>query len=197
MLFGWIPLIIIITLSLCWPASAFAPKNTGDQLTHTDWNGLPNDFFDKRGDTWAGPGGLNMGNNKITGMAAPADPADVATRKYVTDNKSGGSAKSRSGSPLRILCGRTTSGSTNWKDHSPGTIYIDINTASAGFASIPVYQVSLGGADRQYLTKGVTSIESASPQAFRVIINYIASGTFGAGEANVRLWYLNWCAIGS
>ncbi len=43
-------------------------KSTGEQLTVSDWNNLPNDFLDKSGDTMSGD--LNMGGNNINNVGS-------------------------------------------------------------------------------------------------------------------------------
>lgn len=71
---------------------ATVPQN---DLTIANWNELDQDFLLKEGDTWTGPGALNMGNHAITGLntnlTAPS-PTDAANVAYVLQEVAAGPA---------------------------------------------------------------------------------------------------------
>ncbi|NEQ83513.1 MAG: hypothetical protein F6K26_25930, partial [Moorea sp. SIO2I5] len=54
-----------------------------------------------------------------------------------------GAAQDTSGNSLRICCGKTPEGSTNWQPYVGGIegIYVDVDTSACGFQSTPIYLV--------------------------------------------------------
>jgi len=69
---------------------ATVPQN---DLTIANWNELDQDFLLKEGDTWTGPGALNMGNHAITGLNTnliSPNPTDAANVAYVNQEVAAG-----------------------------------------------------------------------------------------------------------
>jgi len=104
-----------------------------------------------------------------------------------------GAAKGSSGEALRVVVGKTTPGNTDWKRYSDDGIYVDIDTSSGGFSSVPFYFTSLGGTSHHWTTRGATSIYEPSASKFRV---YLYQSGITVAEANQHKWHINWIAIG-
>ena len=105
-----------------------------------------------------------------------------------------GAVKGSVGETLRIIVGKTDPQKTQWVQYSDGGIYIDIDTSSAGFSSIPHYFTSLGGHTNNWRAQGVTSIYLPTAKGFRVHVGY--RGLIAA-QAKEWGWYVNWIAIGN
>ncbi|MFH0892303.1 MAG: hypothetical protein V1867_05990 [Candidatus Falkowbacteria bacterium] len=85
--------------------------STQNQLTLTEWNYLDEDFLKKEGDTWAGPGALNMGDHAITGLntnlSGPA-ATDAANVAYV--NQAIAAGPTSGGGEIYTVWGNNTCG---------------------------------------------------------------------------------------
>jgi hypothetical protein len=96
---------------------------------------------------------------------------------------------------------RMESGQTSINDwmtyHTGNGVYVDVNTAAAGFKSIPHYVVSLYGKSQHWAVTGVTSIYNASISGFRVYLRWSVSGNIplNAAHAQEKGWYLRWTGI--
>jgi hypothetical protein len=128
---------------------------------------------------------LNTGNVGI-GITNPQEALHVVGNLL-------GAAKDISGNPLRIVCGRTKPGATNWRQYGQNGIYVDINTSAAKFSSTPFYFASIGGSSNHWTTQGATSIYSPTPTGFRV---YVFQPNITVEKAKKWKWHINWCAIG-
>lgn len=104
-----------------------------------------------------------------------------------------GAAKGPAGEALRIVAGQLDPKKVRWVQYTEGGIYVDIDTASAGFSSTPLYFTSLGGHTNNWLAQGATSIYYPTPQGFRVHISY---PELTAAKAKEWGWYISWVAIG-
>lgn len=178
-------------------------KNIGDSLGVSDWNNLDNDFVVKSGDTMQGP--LDMGNRQITNLATPVNSGDAVNKSTLDtaiDGVVSGSIgiKDASGD-LKVFCGRTPPGATNWIQDA--TWYVDVDISAANFTegTHPYIFTSLGGYNRQWQSRGGSSIFAQNPvtidnldDAFRI---YITDDS-GANFATFLLkgWFINWCAFG-
>jgi hypothetical protein len=176
-------------------------KATGNQLTIADWNNLDNDFLDKQnpaGDTMAGP--LNMNNQRITNLAEPSGAGDAATRQYVLDTLNDFSFTNINGNPMKVVCGQTTPGSTNWQQTTGvnDVVWLDVDTTAAGFTGSvpPMYFTNLSGNTQLFRTYGVTSVYTPTNTTFRVYVVY-APGVLTPAQANTWGWHLKWCGFAS
>lgn len=178
-------------------------KNTGESLNSSDWNNLDNDFVAKSGDTMQGA--LNMGNQQITNLASPVNDGDAVNKstlnsaiaELISENTV---IQDYSGS-LKVYCGRTQPGATNWIEGSVWYVDVDISAANFTEGTHPYIFSSLGGFDKQWHSRGATSIFAENPvtlnnldDKFRIYI----SDDSGANFANFLLkgWFINWCAFG-
>lgn len=171
-------------------------KSTGEQLTTTDWNNLPNDFLDKQnpsGDTMAGP---------LTLPGAPTQPNHAVNLATLNDRLGGISGN-------RIYCGQTTPGSTAWQQWgtSEVTIYVDVNTSAAGFTGEPIYLAAISGNGNHFMTLGTQSVYNTTASGFTVYIT--KTTTPSAALANLQVdtvtpslantwgWHIHWCGMGN
>jgi hypothetical protein len=94
---------------------------------------------------------------------------------------------------IKIGSGRTTRGSTAWQPYN-GTagVYVDVNTAAAGFSATPLYFTSLGGGSSHWATTGATSIYLATATGFRVYVKWSDSSALTPAQANSYQWHINW-----
>jgi hypothetical protein len=106
-----------------------------------------------------------------------------------------GAATGPENARLRIAVGRTQP--NQWIQYenveTSNGVYVDVSTASAGFTQTPYYFTSLLGNSHHWLVTGSSSIYNASPNGFRIYINYAG---ITVSLANDRGWYINWVAIG-
>lgn len=178
-------------------------KDSGDSLGRTDWNNLDDDFVDKSGDTMGGE--LNMGGNRISGLANPDSDDDAISRgalnsTLATFTLASAEIQDKDGE-LRIFCGRTDPGATAWVEGARWYVDVDISEANFTEGSMPYIFTSLGGLEKNEFTIGVGNILSSTAgtldnldDMFRVYIvdynglSYSTMLTYG--------WYVNWCAVG-
>jgi|GEM_PF-3464486 len=91
--------------------------------------------------------------------------------------------------------GSTTSGATNWQAFGSNAIYVDVNTAAAGFTATPRYFTSLGGNGYQYNAVGVNAIYSPTSTGFRVYVQNRDGSALTPAFANSKGWYLRWLGV--
>lgn len=177
-------------------------KSSGQQLTTADWNNLDDDFVAKSGDTMSGA--LNMGSQRITGLANPAAGTDAVNQS--TMNAAIGAAivgaspikDYASSANLRMFCGRTTP--ADWIPMAGGYARVDIDFSGANFASSnPFVFTSIGGNGLHYLTRGASSIypHYGGLSADRGFSVYVYNDSGQPYPYNSFGWHINWCALGS
>ncbi|MDA3840729.1 MAG: hypothetical protein PF572_06630 [Patescibacteria group bacterium] len=175
-------------------------KLTGDSLGVVDWNRLDADFVAKSGDTMGG--NIDMGNNRITNLNNPAVDSDAVSRGSM--NTSIATAISAipsptlvdtSGNPLKVVCGGTVPGLTNWQVHTIDAVYVDVDTSLAGFTTTPNYFVSLNGSGYHHRTTGSNSIFNPGSSTFRLYVMY-TDGAWSPTDANTWQWNIRWCGVG-
>ncbi|MCK5319880.1 hypothetical protein KAJ61_00640 [Candidatus Parcubacteria bacterium] len=199
---------IFIFFPFSWQQIALAltgnyNKNLGDSLDATDWNNLDDDFVAKSGDTMQGI--LNMGGKNITNLADPVnngdavnkDTLDSAITSIILDSAD---IKDLNGS-LKVFCGRTAPGATNWINNVSWYVDIDISAANFTEGSMPYIFTSLGGLDKHWFSGGVGNISSVNTgtlnnldDVFRVHV-FDFNGISFATMLTLN-WYINWCALG-
>ena len=91
--------------------------------------------------------------------------------------------------------GQTTPGATNWQPNSANAIYVDVNTAAAGFTATPRYFTSLGGTKHQYDAVGVRAIYSPTATGFRIYLRNWNGAALTPAQANSRNWYIQWLGV--
>lgn len=103
---------------------------------------------------------------------------------------------------MKMVCGQTTPGATNWVNYSGDThvVMVSINTAAAGFTTTPYYFTSLGGNGRHYKTTGATSIYNATSNSF--LVHVVTTENLNLHTADINgdptyRWFINWCAVGN
>jgi len=176
-------------------------KNVGDPLSTNDWNKLDDDFVAKSGDTMQGD--LNLNGKKITNLADPADNGDAVNKSSMDSAIAAiligsGGIKNTSGESLKMICGSTPYGSTNWQN-SVGSITLVVDTSVAGFASNDVvYFVSLYGDSAMYRAVGYNGIYDSTANSFRIYVNNndITSPFSNVTARDSYKWYIKWCGIG-
>ncbi|MCK5510993.1 hypothetical protein KAI65_05660 [Candidatus Parcubacteria bacterium] len=173
-------------------------KNLGDSLDATDWNNLDDDFVAKSGDTMQG--NLNMGGNNIINLADPINDSDVASKAYVDSQVNTGSANitNTGGENLKMVCGTTSYGATNWIVAAANTITVVVDTTIANFTNNEViYFASLNGDDGMYKAVGINNIYDSNATDFRL---YLSNNDLTAfNTVTVRdtwKWHIKWCGIG-
>jgi len=200
---GWFLLSGLYLNQVVLALSSNYAKSSGQQLTTTEWNNLPNDFLAKSGDTMSGD--LNLGTHKITNLGNPTTGTDAVNQTSMTNAitaalsaGSGSPIKDSGGANLKMVCGSTVPGATAWQSY-PGGTYVDIDISAAGFTagSLPYIFTSLGGAANQAYTRGSNSIytQGTTPltAGFRV---FIINDSGINNPWQTYQWYINWCAIG-
>jgi len=96
---------------------------------------------------------------------------------------------------FRIVAGSTTPGDTNWVQLGSNSLYVDVDTSSAGFTEMPLYFTSLGGKTSHWIAIGVNSVYKATPTGFRI---YIYSGDerpLTPEYANENEWHIQWLGM--
>jgi hypothetical protein len=181
----------------------FERTDTQDHLTAvvgSDGSGLrfsdTNFFFigtqpySERNDKSAGRELLRITNTGNVGIGTPAPKAKL----HVVGDLLG-AAKGSGGEALRIAVGQTPVGATNWVQEGTDGIYVDIDTSTAGFSSVPLYFTSIGGSGHHWQAQGATSIYNQTARSFRVYV--FQPGIIAAKAAKERYWHINWIAIGN
>ena len=145
-------------------------------------------------DTTAG-GGNNyyrvQASNVVGDTALYPAPAVGFPTKYANSTFSNTVTASKWGS------GQTTPGATNWRAYGTNSIYVDVNTAAAGFTATPRYFTSLGGISNQYEAQGITGIYSATATGFRIYLRNWNGAALTPAQANSRGWYVQWLGVPS
>jgi len=95
----------------------------------------------------------------------------------------------------RIASGSTPAGTTAWKVYSASGIYLDVDTTSGKFTSVPVYVTSIGGNSSHWATTGATSIYSATATGFRVYVRWVDNSPLTPAQANGAQWHINWLGM--
>ena len=91
-----------------------------------------------------------------------------------------------------VNSGATPKGTTNWKAFGSNAIYVDVNTASAGFTAVPRYFTSLGGTTNQFSAQSFSAIYSATATGFRVYLRNWNGAALTPEYANSKGWYVQW-----
>jgi hypothetical protein len=95
-----------------------------------------------------------------------------------------------------ICSGRTIPGNTLWQTYAGGKgIYVDIDTTTCNFSSIPVYITSIGGNGNHWGTTGATSVYLATKTGFRIYVRWVDYSTITPASANQLHWHINWIAM--
>ncbi|NEN97634.1 MAG: hypothetical protein F6K50_19520 [Moorea sp. SIO3I7] len=112
-----------------------------------------------------------------------------------------GAAQDTSGNSLRICCGKTPEGSTNWQpyDSTPQGIYVDVDTSACGFKSTPYYIVNLHGNSSHWIVTGGSAPYFATAKGFRIYLRFIYDRNLTPDFANHndQKWHIQWLAIGN
>jgi hypothetical protein len=97
----------------------------------------------------------------------------------------------------RIASGQTPQGSTAWQVYQGSTpgIFVDVNTTSGKFSSVPVYVTSLGGTSSHWNTTGATSVYVATATGFRVYVRWWDGAALSPAFANANNWTINWIGM--
>jgi hypothetical protein len=106
----------------------------------------------------------------------------------------------------RIASGQTPPGSTAWQLYAPAGnptgIYVDVNTTSGKFSSVPAYVTSIGGQSSHWATTGATSVYGPNvagtlPTAtgFRVYVRWADGSPLTPAQANGFKWHINWIGM--
>ena len=108
------------------------------------------------------------------------------------------------GTEQRIATGTTPTTGAGWVQYTNTTfsgnrgVYIDVNTAGAGFTTTPFYFTSIGGSideSGSWLLTGVNSIYSATASGFRIFIHSEGEDLTPA-IMSTRGWYIRWMGVG-
>jgi len=94
-----------------------------------------------------------------------------------------------------INAGSTTPGVTDWKQYSSNSLYLDVDTSSAGFTEKPIYLTSLGGKTAHGAITGATSIYQATPTGFRIYVRFSNGTPLTPEQANLWEWNVQWMGI--
>jgi|SRR6516164_9957340 hypothetical protein len=97
----------------------------------------------------------------------------------------------------RIASGQTTPGNTPWHVYEGGAngIYVDVNTTSGHFSSVPVYVTSIGGNSSHWATTGATSIYNPTATGFRVYVRWSGGEPLTPADANGFQWHIKWIGM--
>jgi len=97
----------------------------------------------------------------------------------------------------KVWTGKTIPGQTNWQKYtgSMAGVYVDVDTAEAGFTSIPIYLTSLGGDACHWETTGATSVYQSTTTGFRVYVKFSSGAALTPAKANENKWHINWIGI--
>ncbi len=139
---------------------------------------------------------LTLGGKIGIGTATPEADLQIIGRLL-------GAAQDTSGTALRICCGKTPEGSTNWQPYSGSIegIYVDIDTSICGFSSTPIYTVNMHGNSWNWETTGGSSPYNRTNQGFRIYVRFPSDRdgrpSLTPAFANSRGWHIQWIAIGN
>jgi hypothetical protein len=93
-----------------------------------------------------------------------------------------------------IARGLTPVGNTAWQQYEVDSVFVDVDTSSAGFTTTPMYLTSLGGNAYHWMTTGATSIYHSTPTGFRIYVRF-TGGSITPALANQYEWHINWIAV--
>ena len=137
---------------------------------------------------------LYIGNGKLKSVQIQGSTDLIVGGNLV------GAAKNTSGQSLRICCGKTPEGTTNWQPYSGGTrgIYVDVDTSACGFRSTPFYLVNMHGNSYNWETTGGSSAYQRTATGFRIYVRF-SDGREGLTPAfaNQKKWHIQWLALGN
>jgi hypothetical protein len=91
--------------------------------------------------------------------------------------------------------GKTAAGNTNWLVYQPNAIYVDVDTSSANFNSVPNYVTSLGGVQQHWDTVGASSVYQASRTGFRIYVRFVNGAPLTPADANSYGWHVVWIGM--
>jgi hypothetical protein len=182
------------------------------QLNLAQWQNLPNDFLARTGGaTSAMQGDLDMGTtHKIINLAAPTIDTDAVTRGAMNTAitsavAAAGSIKDSLGNNMKMVCGETTAGATNWTQYDPVTVSVIINT-NTGLSS-PIYFTNLSGTSDHYRSVGTQSVYNPTSNNFTVYVSSLNQNStdgspalyhsISVATANANQWHIHWCAVGN
>lgn len=97
---------------------------------------------------------------------------------------------------VKIVSGSTIPGATGWQTYGAYSVYVDVNTAAAGFTTTPPYVISLGCYSNCWDTTGGSSVYNATPTGFRVFVRFADDRPISPADANALGWHINWTAVG-
>lgn len=144
---------------------------------------------------------FNTQNLSVRGDLKVSGNVEVATNLSVIGQLLG-AAQDTSGQSLRVCCGKTSAGSTNWQPYNGGTagLFVDVDTSACNFESTPIYIVNLHGNSYNWETTGGSSPYTASKTGFRIYVRFDKGESNPALTpefANSRNWHIQWIAIGN
>lgn len=100
----------------------------------------------------------------------------------------------------KIAFGRTEPGATNWKKNSLYVVVV-VDTSAAGFTTVPIYTVSLGGNGSHSILTGTSSIHKPTAKNFEIWVTFEEGSKhnndteLSPALANENKWHVNWIAI--
>lgn len=173
-------------------------KGVNGSLANSDWNNLDDDFVAKSGSTMTGA--LTLSGDPTTALQA-------VTKQYVDniDNKVDDLITNPGGSPLKIVCGQTTPGTTAWQSYGTQGNALSLSVNTTGIGMTPLFYItSLAGTGFHYRTIGASSVYKTAT-GFNVYITYLSETMpFSLVLINPTIansvtyqWHINWCAVGS
>lgn len=187
-------------------------NNSKTGVTVNDWAGLDEDFVARSGGAASSMTGiLDMGNQRITNVAAPTADTDAVSRGAMNTAISAAvtgisTIEDTSGNSMKMICGNTTPGATNWQTYSPDlhSIYVDVTVPSGLFTSTPSYFSYMRGT-MSYAAVGDNKIYAATNTGFTLHVIYLgvnnnwltpSSVFITPAQANTWQWTIYWCAVG-
>jgi hypothetical protein len=180
---------------------------SGDnQIETDDWDFLDEDFLARDGSNeMDNDANIILNGGNIKGLPDIPEGSNDATSKLYVDTEiagvvGGGSANiiNTSGENLKMVCGETSFGSTEWAQVFSNTITLLVDTSSASFASDDVaYSVSLYGDGSMYEAVGYNGIYQSSATSFRIYVTNNLLNTLSAVSVRDNYkWYIRWCGVG-
>ena len=137
----------------------------------------------------------------------PTQPLQAVTKQYIDSAiDSAVSIEDTAGNPLRMVCGNTAPGATNWLLYPPDlhSLALTVDTSAAGFTATPQYYAYLRGG-MSYVTTGTSQIYNPAQNSFVLHVVYLGIqndyitpyGNFiQPTHANNWQWTIYWCAVG-